>query len=106
MSIRSHKTLKTLKSSKTITGQNLTFSALLWSIRRGEEKTQVEFAEILGVSKQYLCDLENGRRCVSPKTAAEYANKLGYSVKQFVRLCLQDMLSRDGLNYDIELKAA
>ncbi len=29
-----------------------------------------------------------------PKAAAEFVDKLGYSSKQFARLCLQDMLKQ------------
>jgi transcriptional regulator with XRE-family HTH domain len=76
----------------------LTLGSLLLAIRQGEEMTQIEFAKLLGVSKQYLCDLEHGRRFVSPKAAAEYAKKLGYSSQQFVKLCLQDLVDRDGLD--------
>ncbi len=84
----------------------LTLGSLLLSIRQGEEMTQVEFAKLLGVSKQYLCDLEHGRRFASPKAAAEYAKILGYSSQQFVRLCLQDMVNRDGLDLIIDVDDA
>lgn len=84
----------------------LTFSNLLASIREGEEMTQVEFAKRLGVSRQYICDIEHGRRTVSPKAAAMFAKKLGYSSHQFVRLCLQDLVNRDGLKLRIEVADA
>jgi DNA-binding XRE family transcriptional regulator len=84
----------------------LSLGSLLLAIRQGEENTQVEFANILGVSRQYLCDLEHGRRFASPKAAAAYAIKLGYSQKQFVRLCLQDLVDRDGLSLVIEVQNA
>ncbi len=61
---------------------------------------------MLGVSKQYLCDLERGRRFASPKAAAAYAIKLGYSEEQFVRLCLQDMVDRDGISLHVDVKTA
>jgi len=32
-----------------------------------------DFAELLGIAKQYLCELEKGRRFVSPKAVAEFA---------------------------------
>jgi hypothetical protein len=38
--------------------------------------------------------------------AAEFANKLGYSEVQFVRLALQDILERDHLHYIVELALA
>jgi transcriptional regulator with XRE-family HTH domain len=78
--------------------EKLSLGGLLLSIRKGEEITQTEFAKKLGISKQYLCDVEHERRFVSPKTAGNFAKILGYSPEQFVRLCLQDMMNRDELD--------
>ena len=100
------KSRKTLSTIRLISGKNLTLGSLLWSIRKSEDMTQSEFADTLGVSKQYLSDLENGRRFVSAKTAASYADKLGYSKKQFIRLCLQDILDREGIPLHVDVKAA
>jgi len=91
---------------ETLIGGKLTFSNMLMSIRQGEEMSQAAFAKQLGISRQYLCDIEHGRRFVSPKMAAEYAKMLGYSERQFVRLCLQDLLDRDGLVMTIEIQNA
>ena len=99
------RTKESLKFLEKLAGK-LTLGSLLLSIRQGEEMTQVEFSKLLGVSKQYLCDLEHERRFVSPKAAAEYAKKLGYSSQQFVRLCLQDLVDRDGLDLIIEVQDA
>ena len=38
--------------------------------------------------------------------AAEYADTLGYSKNQFVRLCLQDLLDRDQLCMTVDIKEA
>lgn len=78
----------------------------LWSIREGEEMSQKAFSQLLGISSQYLCDIENGRRIVSPKSAAEFAQKLGYSPLQFVKLALQDELNKYGLRFEVDIKAA
>jgi len=97
---------KLLKKLSTISGKELTLGNLLLFIRKGEDLSQVEFAEKLGVSKQYLCDLERGRRFVSPKVAGNYARKLGYSETQFIRLCLQDLVNRDGIYLYVSVDAA
>lgn len=89
-----------------LTGSKLTLANLLLSIRQGEEMSQVEFAKLLNVSRQYLCDVEHGRRYVSPKAAARFAKKLGYSEQQFVRLCLQDLVDREGLKLTINVQDA
>lgn len=95
----------TVKFLEKIAGE-LTLSGLLVSIRQGEEMSQVEFAKLLGVSRQYLCDIEHGRRSVSPKKAAAFAKKLRYSPQQFVRLCLQDLVNRDGLKLKVDIQDA
>ena len=95
--------MKSLKILEKITGDKLTLGKFLWAIRQSEELSQVEFAEKLGITKQYLCDLEHQRKFISPKLAANYADKLSYSKEQFVRLALQDMVDREGLDILVEV---
>lgn len=95
-----------MKFLEKLAGEELTLSSLLTAIRQGEEMSRVEFAKLLGVSRQYLCDTEYGRRTVSPKSAAAFAKKLEYSPQQFVRLCLQDLVNRDGLKLKIDVQDA
>ncbi len=103
MSTKNKMTDKTLASIEKITGEKLTLGKLLWAIRESEEVSQVNFAEKLDISKQHLCDLEHNRKTVSPRLAAGYAKKLGYSTNQFIRLSLQDMIDREGLNVSVEI---
>jgi len=91
---------------ENLMGEELSFGGLLRSIREGKEMTQVEFSECLGISRQYLCDIEKNRRLVSPRTAAAFAQYLGYSPEQFVRLALQGLLDKEGLDLVITIKAA
>ena len=100
------KTQETLHALEHIMGEKLTLGSFILAIRQGEELSQVEFAKTLGVSRQILCDIERGRRVISAKKAAEYADLLGYSKKQFVRLCLQDMIDRDHLGLVVEIENA
>jgi DNA-binding XRE family transcriptional regulator len=86
-----------------ISGKKLTFANLIWSIRKCEELTQVDFAAKLGISKQQLCDIEHGRKAVSPILAAKYASLLGYSKEQFIRLAIQDMLNKANLNVKVNI---
>jgi transcriptional regulator with XRE-family HTH domain len=99
-------TQETLGYLEKLMGEKLTLGSFILAIRQGEEQSQVEFAKMLGVSRQVLCDVEHGRRIISPKKAAEYAELLGYSKKQFVRLCLQDMIDRDHLGLIVEIESA
>lgn len=106
MSTKKNINRSVIKKLESLAGEKLTLGSFLRSIRQGEEMSQVEFAACLGISKQYLCDVEKGRKFVSPKVAANYAEQLGYSEKQFIRLCLQDMIDRDGLHLIISVEAA
>jgi transcriptional regulator with XRE-family HTH domain len=86
-----------------ILGKKPTLGDYLLAIRQGEEQTQIEFAKNLGISRQNLCDIEHNRRFVSPRVAAQFAENLGYSKNQFVRLCLQDLLKREGLSLSVDI---
>ena len=106
MSTKSKITDNTLKEMEKLTGGPLTLGRLIWSIRMSDEISQVNFAELLDISKQQLCDIEKGRKPVSAKLAAEYARNLGYSEEQFVRLALQDEIDRAGLDFEVKIKRA
>lgn len=84
----------------------LTLGRYLRAIRVGEEATQAAFAEMLGVSKAHLCDVEKERRTVSPARAAKWAELLGYPVAQFVALALQGELDAAGLKLRVHVDAA
>lgn len=84
----------------------LTFSKFLVSWRKSENLSQVEFAKKLGISKANLCDLEKGRKRVSPERAATIARKLGLPPAGLIKLALQDMLDAQRLDYQVEVEAA
>jgi transcriptional regulator with XRE-family HTH domain len=103
MSIKSKMTRKTLLKVEKITGTKLTLGKLIWAIRQADDVSQVDFANKLDITKQHLCDIEHNRKSVSPKLAARYAKILGYSKEQFIRLALQDLVDREGLNVQVEI---
>ncbi len=84
-------------------GGPLTLGGLLASIRLGDELSQTEFAQKLGISKSNLCDIEKGRKLVSPERAARWGALLGYSDRQFVRLALQDLVRKSGLELEVSI---
>jgi transcriptional regulator with XRE-family HTH domain len=86
-----------MKFLEKISGGPLTFGRMLQSIRLGEEKSLDVFAQSLDVSRTNLSDIEHGRRGVSVERAARWAELLGYSQTQFVRLALQAQLDAAGL---------
>lgn len=92
-----------MKFLEDITGGPLNLRKVLHSIRLCEEMTQVVFSKMLGISKSYLSDVENGRKNAAVEKAASFARILGYSEEQFVRLALEAELAKAGLNYNIKL---
>ncbi len=101
-----NETKSSLDFLESLIGKKPTLGDFILAIRQGEEMTQVDFSKLLGISRHNLCDIEHNRRFISPKMAAQFANKLGYSEKQFVRLCLQDMLNREGLALLVDIENA
>ena len=95
-----------LKYLETLMGGSLTLGAALSGLRKADERSLAEFAKLLGVSRSHLCDIEQGRRAVSPERAARFAQALGQSEAQFVRLALQDQVRGAGLRLTVEVKAA
>ncbi len=96
----------TMKYLEQTAGRPLTLGGLLESIRLGEEMSQAAFARKLGVSPSHLCDIEKGRKVVSPERAARFARTLGRSPEQFVRLSLQEMVDEAGLKMKVDVAAA
>lgn len=84
----------------------LSFGGLIEAMRQAEEMSQVDFAKKLGISKQHLCDIEKGRKFVSPERAAKFAKILGYSEQSFVALALQDVVNQGGLKLKVSVEAA
>ena len=95
-----------MKFLENITGAPLSLGKFLHSIRMGEEMSQVEFAGQLGISRSHLCDIEKGRKLVSPERAVIFAKILKYSSEQFVRLALQDQVEKAGLKFKVKIEAA
>jgi len=97
---------ETLKFLEDLAGRPLTLGGLLESIRLSEELSQAAFAKKLGISSSHLCDIEKGRKVVSPERAARFAKVLGRSREQFVRLSLQEMVDDAGLKMRVEVVKA
>ncbi len=82
---------------------SLTLSEHMVAIRKSLGKTQIEFAKLLGTSKPTVSDIESGARIPSPLIAARFAERLGLSVSDFVRLALQALVDRDGLSLIVHI---
>jgi transcriptional regulator with XRE-family HTH domain len=94
------------KYLESLMGGSLTLGAALSGIREADEVSLAAFAKLLGVSRSHLCDIEQGRRSVSPERAARFARALQQSEAQFVRLALQDQLRAAGLKLTVTVEAA
>lgn len=84
----------------------MTLGRMLWSLRACDEISQSEFARRLGVSRSHLCDIEKGRKVVSPERAAAWAKILGFPATVFVKLALQEQLDKAGVKMSVEVEAA
>lgn len=94
------KTKRKSKATKVLEKLNkspLTFGQLMLSIREGEELSQEEFGNLLGLSKQKVCDFEKERRLPSLEKAAEFARNLGYVPESFAKLVIEAEIRRIGL---------
>jgi transcriptional regulator with XRE-family HTH domain len=95
-----------MKLLEKIAGGPLTLGRAIESIRKVQELSQDECAKKLDVSKSHLCDVEKGRKTVSPERAARWARALGYPESVLVRLAIQGELDAAGLKYKVEIEAA
>jgi transcriptional regulator with XRE-family HTH domain len=95
-----------IKLLEQLSGGPLSLGKAVESVRKSEELSQDECARKLGVSKSHLCDVEKGRKTVSPERAAKWARVLGYPESVFVRLAIQAELDAAGLRYKVALDAA
>jgi transcriptional regulator with XRE-family HTH domain len=95
-----------MKLLERISRGPLTLGRAIESIRKSEDLSQDECARKLGVSKSHLCDVEKGRKTVSPERAAKWARALGYPESVLVRLAIQSELDAAGLKYKVAIEAA
>ena len=105
MDIKSQKS-NAVKFLEGLRGGPLTFGRMIESFRKCDEVTQERLAHKMGISKAHLCDIEKGRRMVSPSRAAKFARVMGYMIEQFVAVAIEDQLRKAGLKMKVLLKAA
>lgn len=82
---------------------SITVGSFLRSWRESEEHKQQEFAKMLNMSSANLCDIEKGRKGVSPQKAAEIAKIIGYSPTVLIELALKEQLKDAGLSYEVTI---
>ena len=97
---------KAMTFLENLTGGPLTLPEVLSAIRLGEEMSYQAFSKQLRISRSHLCDIEKGRKAVSLERAIAFAEILGYSKDQFIRLALQSQVKAAGLSYRVRIEAA
>ena len=105
MHIKDTEALNALEATKDI-GKMMTFGGLIRSLRMSDEISQLELAKRVGVSKQFLSDVEHNRKDVGISFAKKISEALGYSIEPLIELLIRDQLRRQHLNYTVELKKA
>jgi transcriptional regulator with XRE-family HTH domain len=106
MTTRKSKGSSESKFIEGLLGGPLTFGMAVESLRMRDELSQVAFAKKIGISRQYLCDVEKGRRLVSPEQAARFAKAFGHPPNVLVQLALQDSVRESGLKLKVTVEAA
>lgn len=87
--------------SEKLLGEKFSFAIMISGLRTSENISQVEFAKKLGLSKQHLCDIENGRKQVSIERAKKFAKILKFPEDFFAKQIVKDLLAKEGLLYEL-----
>lgn len=84
--------------------KNATFGSLLKALRTCDELSQVDVAKQLGISKQFLNNVENEKKFVGVPFVCKVAKIMGYPLEPMVELLLRDQLKKEGLELEIKVK--
>jgi transcriptional regulator with XRE-family HTH domain len=84
----------------------MTAGLFLSAFRQADGINQAAYAKKLRLSRANLCDIEKGRKLLSPERAAKIAKLIGVPETALIQLALQDRLRAVKLCYKVELKSA
>lgn len=84
----------------------LTIGEFLHTWRTSEEASLKDFGKLVGMSVANVCDIEKGRKGVSPEKAEQIAKAIGVPPALLVRLSIEESLRAAGLKYSVEVKPA
>ena len=84
----------------------LTVGEFLHTWRVSEEMSLADFGKLVGMSVANLCDIEKGRKGVSPEKAEQIAKAIGVPRALLIRLSIEETLRAAGLRYTVEIKPA
>ena len=84
----------------------LAVGEFLHTWRVSEEISLAEFGKLVGMSVANLCDIEKGRKGVSPEKAEQIAKAIGVPAELLIRLSIEESLRAAGLKYSVQIKPA
>ena len=84
----------------------LSVGEFLHTWRTTEEMTLKQFGKLTGLSTANICDIEKGRKGVSPEKAEQIAKAIGVPPALLVRLSIEESLQSAGLRYKVEIEPA
>lgn len=93
-----------MKFLEGLFGGPLSLGETMRAIRECDGVSQADLARRARLSRQFVCDVEKGRRPVSPDLAVRFAKSLGYAEELFVRLALQDQLDSAGVQMTVSIE--
>ncbi len=82
----------------------LSVGEFLHTWRLTEELSLKDFGKLAGLSIANLCDIEKGRKGVSPEKAEKIAKAIGVPPELLVRLSIEADLQAAGLRYEVEIR--
>lgn len=90
---------------------NVAKATIIASCTRGflirlKSSTTAIYQEELRISRQYVCDVEKGRRLVSLEQAARFAKAFGHPPAVLVTLSVRDSIRHSGLKLRVQIEAA
>ena len=104
MRINRHKTFGPKDLEKRL--GKLTVGEFLHTWRVSEEMSLADFGRLVGMSVANLCDIEKGRKGVSPEKAEQVAKAIGVPRPLLIRLSIEESLRAAGLRHTVEIKPA
>lgn len=81
----------------------MTVGLFMKAFRQADDISQTAYAKKLKISRANLCDIEKGRKLVSPERAIKFAKIIKVPEVVLLKLSLQDILRSEKINYTIEL---
>lgn len=83
-----------------------TLGSMIASLRQCEEISQKDLAEAIGVSKQFLSNVENNRKSVGIKFVSKVAKSLDYPIEPFLELLVKDQIEKEGYKVNVSITSA